>query len=396
MSLLLRMSNALSVLRHYGFAGICGRVRKIQRLRRCHREQRKLNYRYGWRSKRPILVIESDDWGSEHVPGQEAIRQMEGMNFFREGSSVIFDGLETCDDIDRLCNVLGSHKDINGNPAVITANFVMSNPDYAAIKESGYSVFKSKAIDTGWNHESDAGSLWESYRRAINGGTFVPQLHGFVHFNWDEWLGRLRESDGIALMAFELQMIGEEEDSEGIGRQSMGPIYDADVEAIWKLVSEGVAAFKRAFGQWSVTTVAPCYFWRSPETEEALLAHNVRAMQTKCQLLPGGVVKPHYMGECGHQGMVYTTRNCTLEPLTAQSTVDQCVWQISKAFEVGLPAIVCSHRFNYTSRVSRKVRDKGLSILDGVLEAVTHKWPDVEFLSSDKLALRIIEGNQDL
>ncbi|MFH0982610.1 MAG: hypothetical protein V2A79_13890 [Planctomycetota bacterium] len=38
------------------------------------------------------------------------------------------------------------------------------------------------------------------------------------------------------------------------------------------------------------------------------------------------------------------------------------------------------------------VRDRGLAILDGVLREVTRRFPEVEFLSSDKLALRILES----
>jgi len=271
----------------------------------------------------------------------------------------------------------------------------MANPDYSAIKDAGYSIFKAKPIDSGWNHEPDSAGLWRSYREGIKCGVIVPQLHGTLHFSPDEWLLRLRQSDSTALKAFDLQMIGEKEVDVGIGTQSMGPIYYADSEVIQQRVTEGIKIFKRTFRQDSITTIAPCYGWRSPETERAFLPHNIVAMQGReFQHLPSGGMKLHFLGERGFEGMLYLVRNCILEPVTSKTTMDQCIAQISRSFQNGLPAVLCSHRINYTSRVATKARDKGLQVLDGVLKRVTKLFPDVEFLSSDKLALRILEESQ--
>lgn len=379
------------VLCEDGMAGVVRRIHMSERLRWYRRRGQKLNCRFGWRSKRPILIIESDDWGAEHIPSADVIKQMDGTGFFpKHEQRSLLDGLETAEDVDKLCDLLNSHKNSDGNPAVLTANFIMANADFSAIKESDYSTFKLRTIDTGWNHEPDSDALWQSYREGIKSGVLVPQLHGIMHLCPEEWLKKLRQGDAVTLKAFDFQVIGEDRTATGIGRLNLGPIYHSDAQTIRELVTAGASAFNRIFGYKSVTTIAPCYGWRSPETEEALLSNNVCVMQGReYQHLPNGGMKVHYMGERGTEGMFYMIRNCMLEPAGMEATAEQCVGQIAKSFELGLPAIVCSHRNNYTSRVSPQARDKGLAALDTVLQQVTKKFPEVEFLSSEQLALKI-------
>lgn len=382
------------VLCKRGMTALLCRVVKSCMLRWCCWRGHKLNFRCGWRSKQLILVIESDDWGAEHIPGAQVIEQMKGTDFFPKDLDIMLDGLETADDVDRLCSVLNCYRDSSGNPAVITANFVMANPDFSAIRESNYSVFKAKPIDTGWNHEPNSAALWRSYRDGIRSGLIVPQLHGMLHFCPDEWLKRLRQGDPTAMSAFDAKMIGENSDASALGRQSMGPIYHTDDETIKELIEQGTKTFKRVFGMGSITTVAPCCVWRSPQTEGMLLSCNVRVMQgVLYQYFPGGRMKLHYMGERDPSGMFYTVRNCMLEPKVG---FEQCVSQIEKSFQFGLPAVISSHRLNYTSRISSNIRDNRLAMLNRVLEYVTTKFPNVQFLSSDNLALRILEENCNL
>lgn len=88
--------------------------------------------------------------------------------------------------------------------------------------------------------------------------------------------------------------------------------------------------------------------------------------------------------------MLYLVRNCDLEPVAGGTTVESCMRQVAAAFSRGLPAVLCSHRINYTSRVSAGVRDKGLAVLDEVLRQVVTRYPNVEFVGSDALAGRIL------
>ena len=97
-----------------------------------------IDYR-GWRTKRKIVVIESDDWGAIRMPSKSVYNTL-----LKQGLRVDkclfsrYDSLESVDDLERLFAVLDSVKDKNGRGAVFTANCVVANPDFAKIKEANY------------------------------------------------------------------------------------------------------------------------------------------------------------------------------------------------------------------------------------------------------------------
>ena len=93
----------------------------------------------GWRTNRKIVIIESDDWGSVRMASKQAFNY-----FLTIGLPVdkcphnSYDALESNTDLERLFDVLGSVKDLNGNPALLTANTVMANPDFEKIRKHGF------------------------------------------------------------------------------------------------------------------------------------------------------------------------------------------------------------------------------------------------------------------
>ena len=52
-----------------------------------------------------------------------------------------YDTLASNKDLESLMDVLSSVSDTNGNPAKITLNYVMANPDFHKIKESEYAEY---------------------------------------------------------------------------------------------------------------------------------------------------------------------------------------------------------------------------------------------------------------
>jgi hypothetical protein len=350
-----------------------------------------LNNRRGWRSDHPLLVIESDDWGTERTRSALDGQALREAGLGLADQSGLLDGLETRDDVAALCEVLSAHKDSLGRPAVMTVNFVLANADFDSVAKSDYGQMAVKSIVDGWNHESDAERLWQAYRGGVDAGLLVPQFHGYLHFSPDSWLAQLRGGDVATKLAFDRRMIGPMSEASGLRTMGVSSLYDREEEAIRRHVSEGMRLFRAAFGRGSVTTIAPRYVWRSPETELIMAEHGIRAMQGKqWQYLPDGRCRARYIGQRGAGGMLYLVRNCDLEPIAGGTTVEGCMRQVTEAFSRGLPAVLCSHRINYTSRVSPGVRDEGLAVLNEVLGQVVAKYPNVEFVGSDALAERIL------
>lgn len=368
------------------------RIKKSASIRFNRYRSNRLNLKAGWRSENPVLVIESDDWGAEHIPSRDILKKSPGLG--ENLSEYDFDGLESTEDIEELCATLRTYRNAKGNSAVITANFIMANPDYRQIQKNNFKKFIYKRIDDGFNHETDIATLWKSYRKAIDSGVFVPQFHGLLHFNVKNWMERLQNHDPDTINAFNLTMIGGEQEDFGIGIRGMEPAYHTTEDELHPLIEEGMKIFKVVFGFTSFTSIAPCYAWISPQTELLFTEFGIRAVQGKeFQYLPDGTMEPHYTGQYGPGGILYLTRNCILEPTVGKTTADGCFEQIVFAFKNKLPAIICSHRINYTSRVDRRVRNLGLKILSDVLRKVVQYFPEVEFLSSEQLAKRILKAS---
>lgn len=84
---------------------------------------------------RHIVVIESDDWGAVRMPSKDVYNNLKGKLNFSACHYCANDSILEKDDLELLCEVLGTVKDINGNYAKITTNFVTSNPDFERIKK---------------------------------------------------------------------------------------------------------------------------------------------------------------------------------------------------------------------------------------------------------------------
>jgi hypothetical protein len=67
--------------------------------------------------------------------------------------------------------------------------------------------------------------------------------------------------------------------------------------------------------------------------------------------------------------------------------------EIEIAFRCGKPAVINSHRINFTSRISKEHRDLSLRSLDDLLSKIVKKYPKVEFLNSEQLAKVMMEDD---
>ncbi len=74
----------------------------------------------GWRTKRKIVVLESDDWGSTRTANKPAYEKMKAFGLHVDKNHYGYDSLESNSDLDTLYNVLLEFKDASGRPPVFT------------------------------------------------------------------------------------------------------------------------------------------------------------------------------------------------------------------------------------------------------------------------------------
>ena len=93
---------------------------------------RKLKQKYiamrGFHTGEQLLVIESDDWGSIRMPSRETYLKLQESGDNPEADAFLSnDSLETEQELENLFATLRSVKDSAGKPAIITANFAISD-----------------------------------------------------------------------------------------------------------------------------------------------------------------------------------------------------------------------------------------------------------------------------
>src|SRR5690606_19889866 len=134
------------------------------------------------------------------------------------------------------------------------------------------------------------------------------------------------------------------------------------------------------------------YVW-SNQIEKAAADIGVLGFQgTTAQRLPVGFpgnrkLKRHYMGQRNSLGQRYLVRNAMFEPSQNRDKdwVDSCLNEIKIAFYMRKPAIISTHRVNYVGDLDSRNSDHGLRELGRLLHAITTRWPDAEFLTSEAL-----------
>ena len=324
-----------------------------------------------WRCAEPVVVFESDDWGLERqacasllcdfgVPGEWADEET-----------------ETPEDLAALYAVLAGHHDTFGRPACMTANFVVANPDWDAIAESHYTRYHDRPIDE--NH-----LLREHWLAGYHTRVFLPQYHARHHFRTTAWLRDLQEDvpgaralfahrcpGGLALLAGQ----GWRYHTEYLDWHAATP--DTTTASIPEL-SAALDIFQRTFGFASRSTIAPHYIFPDHAAHAWQLAgiHSIQGAGYRLLRTPGRDtprVLSHVLGERSPEGQVYLTRPVKFDPRPQrpQHGAQAAIARIKHCFANHIPAIIDTHRINYTGRW----RGEALASLREVLAALAPDNP---------------------
>jgi hypothetical protein len=177
----------------------------------------------GWKTKRKIVVIESDDWGSIRMSSNEAIKKLTSYGANLSSSRYdLYDSLECNEDLEELFNVLISFKDANNKSPVFTGVNVVANPDFDKIKEGNFKQYYYEPFTETLKKYPQHDKVYDLWKKGINERLIVPQFHGREHLNVNRWMRALQAGSNGELKAFDLGVTGlsnitfPEEDSAGL------------------------------------------------------------------------------------------------------------------------------------------------------------------------------------
>lgn len=355
----------------------------------------------GWKTKRKIVVIESDDWGSLRIPSKKSCDKLKeqglDMHSGAAGRYNLYDTLAAKGDLQHLFEVLSSIKDMNGEPAKMTAVSLMANPDFNKIKTDNFQNYYFEPFTKTLDRYNKRGAF-EMWQEGIKENVFIPEFHGREHLNIQAWMRALQSKDKEALLAFDQEVWGYNR-KKGIGFQAAFDLeFSTDLEQQKQIIKEGLSLFQGIHGYKARFFVPP----NGPinnQLEKNAAEYGIKFMSTpkiQQEVLGEGRNKRNfrYLGKKNKNNQIYITRNAFFEPSgSVKDEVVNCLKQIEMAFKYKKPAIISSHRVNYIGGLNEENRTKSLKDLSRLLKLIKQNWPNVEFMTSSQLGNLIKEYN---
>ena len=357
----------------------------------------------GYQTNRRIVVFESDDWGAVRVPDAGALEAFK-VRFpsFKLDHYQSFDGLEKKNDVSALSSLLLERSSsFEVSAPVLTLNFATANPDFdRCIPGDAHNArFEFEPIDETYRtYDGDEGVL-DFVRLGCGETALHPQLHGREHLNATAWLADVA-ADFAVEYARGLRMVGlDNAFYNGIDALNSGnTLVDAR-----GYLEDAIAIFKRLFGFVPRSFIPPCYV-ANKECERIAAGLGIETIQSSPKRnVPKGndsySRRINVFGRSNVPGQCRLIRNVQFEPSRSMfqgKSVDECVdaafAEIETAFKRRQPAVICTHRVNYTSRVDESHRAFSLEALDGLLRGLAMRYPDCEFMTSEQLGRVILSG----
>lgn len=348
----------------------------------------------GWRTKRRIVVIESDDWGSIRMPNKKSIETLKYKGFKVDKCAYMQnDSLESDEDLDALLTFLISRK----KKPIITANFLTANPDFDKIKDSNYQTYYYESIDKTLNSYPGRENVKTLWKEGFENKIFIPQLHGREHLNIDNWMSDLQNGNKETLEAFKLNVFGISANVVNYPRKSYLAAFGLSngnyKYSHEEIIKDAYYQFKKLFGYASKTFVAPNYTW-GKEIENILSELGVTHLQgVSAQRVPDYsketlTIKRNYLNKKNKNNQKYFIRNVFFEPFSnrKRNWVEQSLKEIENSFFWKKPAIISMHRVNFIGSINPENRQQNLALFKQLLDEIDRRWPEVEYLSSSDLA----------
>jgi len=143
----------------------------------------------GWSTKRRLIVLEFDDWGSIRIRSKKDYSTMMSKGLRVDKSHFTKnDSLESNDDLERLFELLSSHKDFKGSNAVFTPLSVVANPNFELIEESSFDDYYFESFTETCKKYPNHNRVHELWLKGIDENNSVSQFHRREDDNVKLWL----------------------------------------------------------------------------------------------------------------------------------------------------------------------------------------------------------------
>ncbi len=351
----------------------------------------------GHRFKQKYVLIQSDDWGSIRMPSnntRESLARVKGLS--TDDAYAYYDTLCDSEDLEALYSLLRKFKDNNGRHPVITANAVMANPDFSKMKADNYEIYHKESLNETFERYNIDSAL-QLWQEGASEGLMDFQFHGREHVNVPLWLKALKEGPLAVRNAADYEVFGLAFEGLNLRKNNFQAAWDyhnlEERVQIIESIKDGLQDFKKFFRRESLSVIAPSYTW-SDEIEEVLMGLGVQDMQGIMFQKQPEIGKKEYRrrwrwtkkAQATKPG--YQIRNAFFEPALHKhkDQVGQTLFRMEQAFRMHKPAIICSHRINFSGGLNPKNRLESLAQLEDLIGKALKRWPEIRFIGSSELA----------
>lgn len=351
----------------------------------------------GWRTKRKIMVIESDDWGSIRMPSLRTFEELEQAGIdVSSGDSLRYnqnDTLAGAEDLEALYDTLRSIENTHGKRPVFTAVSLVANPDFEKIKSSGFQEYHHELFPNTLERYEKASAM-KLWKQGVEEHLFVPEFHGREHLNVAQWMRALQQGAKDTRKAFDYGCWGFKPQNGNTYQAAFYLDQAKDLALQEKAIEEGLSLFKELHG-YDASFFVPPNGPINNQLEKVAADWDIQYMSSpkvQYESLGDGQTKRHFrwLGKQNQHGQRYITRNAFFEPNSpGKDRVGGCLKEIEIAFQWGKPAIISSHRANYIGSLREQNRKEGLKGLHQLLSSICKRWPQVEFMTSPELGALI-------
>jgi len=343
----------------------------------------------GFSFSRPLVLLQSDDWGRVGVRDREGYELLRARGIDLGSHSYDFYSMETAEDVVALRDMLHRHRDSTGRSACMVMNFLLANVDFPKVTEGEFTEIHLKPLSQGLpgNWQRQRPGLFEAYSEGIAQGLFHPGLHGLTHF-----CGRAveRELNDPGARGTLLRNLWSAETPYIYWRMPwVGYEYYDPAESTFpepgvqrELVRKAAAGFREFFGVGPLSACAPGYR-ANQETHRAWLEHGVQVAQNGC----GPCVPPHM----DPLEILNLYRTIDVEPAHRILPVEEYLRVIDRCLARGWPAIISVHSINFHSTL-KDFRGPTLKALDQLLTALERKYSDLLYVHDADLYQIVTHG----
>ncbi len=362
----------------------------------------------GWRTDRKIIIFESDDWGSIRIPSNSSREKLIEKDVIQKANISHynqFDSLESNEDLNNLFEILTGFKDNYGNHPVFTAINIIANPDFDRIKQSEFQNYYFEPFTDTLKKYPKHDKVLDLWKEGAAKNLFVPQFHGREHLNVNAWLKALKENRPKTRIAFDYGICGIDGVSLGESKIPYQAAFDIEqpneLDYLNNVIKDGTSLFQELVG-YEATYFVPTNGPFNLNLEKTLHDNGIKyIMLDKLQKEPlgNGQYRTHfrYLGKHNKLSQVYMSRNAAFEPSAGgKNWINSCISDISIAFRWNKPATISTHRVNYIGFLDPANRSRSLKLLKELISIILKLWPDVEFMTSDKLGDLISTQNEKL